>query len=119
MGVIPPMEPAIALAWSGGGRHARVSRGGRGNQHTVVRVIAGAISHSSHRLIQPLNFGDVLGNVSDGGGGWCGRESHWAGGNPTRVPVLLLLLLLLLLMRLLTLLGFGNAKAAFSLVSEV
>ncbi len=50
VGVVPPMEPAIVLAWSGGGRHVRVSWGGRGNQHTVVRAVAGANCHGSHRL---------------------------------------------------------------------
>ena len=51
MGVVPPMEPAIVLAGSAGGRHVRVSRGGRGNQHTELRAVAGATPHSSHRLI--------------------------------------------------------------------
>ena len=50
VGVVPPMEPAIVLAGPAGGRHARVSRGGRGNQHTVVRAVAGATCHGSHRL---------------------------------------------------------------------
>ena len=90
VGVVPPMEPAIVLAWSARGRHVHVRRGGRGNRHTVVRAIAGATRHSSHRLVEPLNFGDVWCNVRESGGGWCGSESHWAGGTPTRVPVLLL-----------------------------
>jgi hypothetical protein len=50
VGVVPPMEPAIVLAWSGRGRHVRVSWGGRGNQHTVVRAVTGATCHTSHRL---------------------------------------------------------------------
>jgi hypothetical protein len=59
VGVVPPMEPAIVLAWSARGRHVRVGRGVRGNRHTVVRAVAGASCHSSHRLVEPLNFGDV------------------------------------------------------------
>ncbi len=69
--------------------------GGGGNQHTVGRAVAGATCHSSHRLVEPLNFGDVWCNVREGGSGWGGSESHGAGGTPTQVPVLLLLLLLL------------------------
>jgi hypothetical protein len=46
VGVIPPMEPAIVMAWSGAGRHVRVSRGGRGNQHTVVLAIDAIASFS-------------------------------------------------------------------------
>ena len=59
VGVVPPMEPAIVLAWSGRGRHVRVGRGVRGYRHTVVRAVAGAACHSSHRLVEPLNFGNV------------------------------------------------------------
>jgi hypothetical protein len=104
VGVVPPMEPAIVLTWSGGERHVRVSWGGRGNQHTVVRAVVGVTCHSSHRLGQPLNFDYVWCNVREGGSEWCGSESHWTGGTPTRVPVLLLLFFALL----------GLARAAFS-----
>ena len=105
VGVVPPMEPAIEWARSARGRHVRISRGGGGKQHTGMRAVAGATPHSDHRIVQPLNFDDVWGNVSDGRGGWRGIEGNRAVGTPLRVPVLLrLLLLLLLLLRLLLLL---------------
>ena len=59
VGVVPPMEPAIELARSARGRHVRISRGGRGNRHTVLRAVAGATPHNGHRLVESLNFGDV------------------------------------------------------------
>ncbi len=55
-------------------------RGGRGNQHTEMRVVAGASSHSSHRRVEPVNFGDVRGIVGGhGSGGWRdeGSIDHW------------------------------------------
>ena len=104
VGVVPPMEPAIEWARSAGRRHVCISRGGGGIQHTGMRVVAGATPHSSHCSVQPLNFGDVWGNVGDGSGGWRGSEGNRAVGTPLRVPVLRMLLLLLLLLRFLLLL---------------
>ena len=43
VGVVPPMEPAIELAGSTGGRHVCV--GGEGS------------CHRRHCLVEPLNFG--------------------------------------------------------------
>ena len=89
MGIIIPMKPAIELTGSRGRREICISRGHRGNRHTEISASAGASSHSRHRRVEALIFGDVVGNVQ-GGGWWCCRgEDHGPVGTPTgRVGVL-------------------------------
>ena len=92
MGIIIPMKPAIELTGSRGRREICISRGHRGNRHTEISASAGASSHSRHRRVEALIFGDVVGDVrGHGGGGWwcCRGEDHGPVGTPTgRVGVL-------------------------------
>jgi len=95
VGIVIPMKPAVELTGSSGRREVGVSRVHRGNRHTKMSACAGASSHSRHRRVEALIFGDIMGDVQ--GYGWCGcGEDHGPVGTPTgRVGVLLLLVLLL------------------------
>ena len=92
MGIVIPMKPAIELTGSRGIREVCISRMHGGNRHTEISASAGASSHSRHRRVEALIFGDVVGDVrGHGGGGWwcCRGEDHGPVGTPTgRVGVL-------------------------------
>ena len=85
VGIVIPMEPAVELTGSSGRREVGVSRVHRGNRHTKMSACAGASSHSRHRRVEALIFGDIMGDVQ--GYGWCGcGEDHGPLG-PQRVEL--------------------------------